>query len=123
MKLVVVTGYLPPDMQKDFILTPNLFPMEMLEWTNNILLEFEHKKSVLKLWVHSPYALSTINNAIVRYDALLKMPNKFSEFQNKPIINFNNVLAYYFEKGEKDGINILNTEYRLIDAQQLDEAS
>lgn len=74
---------------------------------------------------HSPYLLSAFNNLIEAHNALISNPSKAEEIYKlvpkECILNFENVGAYKIENGKV--ASILDEEYRLIIADQIDSVA
>lgn len=99
----------------------NLFPQTQVKLLQQII----RKCSKVTLTTHSPYLLSAFNNLIEANNVLISNPSKAEEvYKLVPedcILNFENIGAYKIESGEV--ISILDEEYRLIVADQIDSVA
>lgn len=99
----------------------NLFPQTQVK----LLQQIVRKCSKVTLTTHSPYLLSAFNNLIEANNALISNPSKAEEvyklIPKECILNFENVGAYKIENGEV--VSILDKEYRLIIADQIDSVA
>lgn len=99
----------------------NLFPQTQVK----LLQQIVRKCSKVTLTTHSPYLLSAFNNLIEAHNALISNPSKAEEIYKlvpkECILNFENVGAYKIENGKV--ASILDEEYRLIIADQIDSVA
>ena len=99
----------------------NLFPQTQVQ----LLQQIVRKCSKVTLTTHSPYLLSAFNNLIEAHNALISNPSKAEEIYKlvpkECILNFENVGAYKIENGKV--ASILDEEYRLIIADQIDSVA
>ena len=99
----------------------NLFPQTQVQ----LLQQIVRKCSKVTLTTHSPYLLSAFNNLIEAHNALISTPSKAEEIYKlvpkECILNFENVGAYKIENGKV--ASILDEEYRLIIADQIDSVA
>lgn len=99
----------------------NLFPQTQVDLLHYIV----GKCQQLTVTTHSPYLLSALNNMIEAYNILKWHPEKEDEITalipKKYWIDFDKISAYKIEKGNV--ISILDEEYRLIVADQIDAIS
>jgi predicted ATPase len=73
--------------------------------------------SGLYITTHSPYILTVLNNLIMANDVKQKQP----DFEPNLLVPFENVKAYCISNGNAH--SLMNKEYRIIDAEKLDEVS
>lgn len=96
-------AHLYPSAQKDIL--------ELLVFTANII-----KSDSLCIATHSPYILTVLNNLMIAND----VKEKQTDFNSELLVNFDEVRAYMINGSQK---NLMDSEYRIIDADQLDEVS
>lgn len=99
----------------------NLFPQTQVKLLQQII----RKCSKVTLTTHSPYLLSALNNLIEADNVLKNNPQKAEEvyklIPKECILPFENVEAYKIENGKV--ISILDKEYHLIVADQIDSVA
>ena len=98
----------------------NLFPLAQKDLVEYLVRGAKSGDNSLLLTTHSPYVLAALNNLIYAGE------NNTTEEINKVIekdiqIKFEDVAAYYFEKG--GSISILDEDLRNIDPQKIDSCS
>ncbi|MCE2705659.1 MAG: AAA family ATPase [Proteobacteria bacterium] len=97
-------AHLYPTAQKDIV--------ELLTYVTNIT-----NSAGLYITTHSPYILTVLNNLIMAHDVKDKQPNTNPNI----LINFDDVRAYFIGNGT--ATSLMDQEYRIIDAEKLDEVS
>lgn len=99
----------------------NLFPKTQVKLLQQII----RKCQKVTITTHSPYLLSALNNLIEANNALGSNPsgaeNIYKLIPKEYILSFDNVGAYKIENGKV--ISILDEEYRLIVADQIDSVA
>jgi len=99
----------------------NLFPRTQVKLLQQII----RKCPKVTLTTHSPYLLSAFNNLIEANNVLINNPSKAEEVYKlvpeECILTFENVGAYKIEDGKV--LSILDEEYRLIVADQIDSVA
>ena len=98
----------------------NLFPLAQKDLVEYLVRGANCGDNSLLLTTHSPYVLAALNNLIYAGE------NNTTEEINKVIgkdiqIKFEDVAAYYFEKGRS--VSILDEDLRNIDPQKIDSCS
>lgn len=100
----------------------NLFPNTQSDVLNELIKhKNENEFNQLIISTHSPYILTTLNNAILAKDIFDKQHKFIEEIPENKMISFENISAYKLENGNI--ISIKNEELRLIDATQIDDCS
>ena len=100
----------------------NLFPTtqaqvlyELLKYKN------ENENNKLIITTHSPYILTSLNNAIFAKDVFNKQHKYIEELPENKMVSFEDISAYKLEEGNI--ISIRDEETRLINAYQIDDCS
>ena len=100
----------------------NLFPTtqaqvlyELLKYKN------ENENNKLIITTHSPYILTSLNNAIFAKDVFNKQHKYIEELSENKMVSFEDISAYKLEEGNI--ISIRDEETRLINAYQIDDCS
>jgi len=97
-------AHLYPTAQKDIL--------ELLVYVTNVI----HSNGIY-ITTHSPYILTVLNNLIMANDVKDKQP----DFEPNLLVPFEDVRAYCIAGGSAH--SLMNEEYRVIDAEKLDEVS
>lgn len=99
----------------------NLFPQTQVK----LLHQIAAKCNKFTITTHSPYLLSAFNNLIEAHNVLKAAPSKaekvYKLIPEECILDFDKVGAYKIENGEV--ISILDKEYNLIIADQIDSVA
>ncbi|MBP9742882.1 MAG: AAA family ATPase [Burkholderiales bacterium] len=97
-------AHLYPSAQKDIL--------ELLVFTTNII-----KSESLCITTHSPYILTVLDNLIMANEVKDKLPESYNK---NLLVKFEDVHAYYINGNAN---SLMNSEYRIIDADKLDQVS
>lgn len=106
----------------------HLFPTAQKAVMEEIVAAWNHRehKDIICCTTHSPYLLSTLNNCITAHEVLAtKDAEKIARLEHilprEKWISFDDVRCYYLEGGKAE--NLMDEEYRVIDAAKIDTAS
>lgn len=98
-----------------FPLTQKSFVYELVNMLNG------QKKHNCFISTHSPYVLTSLNNLILAGETLAEKGDVMDLFVKRQTLRFEDVAAYNMKDGK--AIDIMNSEYKLISAEAIDDAS
>ena len=105
-------AHLYPSTQKDFVYT-------LMKKLN------DEKQHFCFIATHSPYIMTSFNNLLLAgeksHESDVVKSKVLERFNEKQLLNFDEMSAYAIEKGKV--VNILDEEYKMIVAENLDGAS